>query len=228
MSILFKQAVCAFHEKAVNVGTFVVAAVTAFAIDIAHFAHALQLYIRRVANHGIEAHESTLVIEDFGEFEHPFERVRKVNGSVRLVRVFLEHFERAVFDHAALEACDFLAEHHLRILRSAGLVFLHVIAVFDERCFQAVFFAVALFFGTQVVGNHVAVLHGVFGEQAVADLDVDVDIRERFEPRVSAFGGVVGVFQEFNPQTQTADVYGVRIQIHAEKAIFDDVLFLVE
>ena len=65
-------------------------------------------------------------------------------------------------------------------------------------------------------------MHRILREQRIANLDVDVNIRERFKLLVAAFFGVVGVLQQLNPQTQTADVHGVRVDIHTEETIFDN------
>ena len=68
------------------------------------------------------------------------------------------------------------------------------------------------------------------GQRRAADeripfFDVDVNIRQRFQ---RAIGLVIGVFQQFDPEAQTADFDGIRVDVHAEQAAFDERLLFVE
>ena len=60
---------------------------------------------------------------------------------------------------------------------------------------------------------------------AVAALDIDVDIRQR--DQMIAFI-VISILEKFYPKTQLADVHGVWIDIHAKQAILYDVTFFTE
>ena len=200
ISVLFQQAIGSFHKEAVKVCGFVVATVISFAVNVAHLAHALELHIRRVSDDGVKACKAADLVEDFREFEHPFERIGKVDGVARRALVFLEHFNLPVFNHSALERCNLVPEHHLGALRLARFVFLHKLSVFNKAILEAIPFAVGSFITSKIVRDQASVLHGVFGEQRIADFDIDVDVRERLELFVAAFLGVVGVLQEFDPK----------------------------
>ena len=181
--------------------------------------------IRRVPDHRIKPHELSFVIQDFGKLEHPFQRVRKVD--VACLRYVAPQVHNGGFLQLGLEAVDVQAQLALVVGRASLLVVLDAFAVFLEPCGKP-----ALFVGfislLQKVENHAIVLHGVLAQERIAHLDVDVDIRQRFEAFEVAFFGVVGVLQQFNPQAQTADVYAVGVQVYAKEAILDDVLLFFE
>ena len=93
-----------------------------------------------------------------------------------------------------------MPEHHLGTLRLARFVFLHKLSVFNKAILEAIPFAVGSFITSKIVRDQASVLHGVFGEQRIANFDIDIDVRERLELFVAAFLGVVGVLQEFDPK----------------------------
>ncbi len=99
--------------------------------------------------------------------------------------------------------------------------------------------AVVSSYGEAVVGDVPGVLlfqHGpqVFVEgkaahEAVAPFDVDVNVGEGFKRFWYGPGlFVVGVFEQFYPEAEAAYFHGIGIEVHAEKAAFDEGLFFVK